>query len=105
MQLIYPVNFVGHEEWMASGYALDQAAGEVVTRDGEVLGNWRVVDYNPDAAPDKDDEGGRYEFIESGQDVVKFFEEFSYLDYRVSRGFALSEVTRRIKEWHESKSM
>jgi len=99
MELIYPINLAGHDEWMKSGYALDLAGGDVITRDGEVLGSWRVVEYDPEA----DDEGGRYEFVLNGQDVVMFAEEFAFLDYRTSRGFALSTLTRAIKEWHEAQ--
>jgi hypothetical protein len=99
MDLIYPINFIGHDEWMQSGYSLDLAGGDVVTRDGEVLGSWRVVDYNPDA----DEEGGRYEFLLNGQDVAMFVESFAFLDYRMSRGFALSTITRSIKEWLEAQ--
>jgi len=49
MDMIYPINFVGHDEWVKSGYALDLAGGDVITRDGEVLGSWRVVAYSPEA--------------------------------------------------------
>ena len=59
MDLIYPINFVGHDEWVASGYSPELAEGEVITRDGEVLGSWRVVEYDPET----DDGGGRYEFV------------------------------------------
>jgi hypothetical protein len=99
MDLIYPINFVGHDEWMNSGYALGLAGGDVITRDGEVLGVWRVVDYDPK----DDDEGGRYEFMINGQDAVKFSEEFAHLDFRASRGLALSTLTRAIREWQESQ--
>ncbi|OUS08011.1 hypothetical protein A9Q96_04575 [Rhodobacterales bacterium 52_120_T64] len=99
MDLIYPINFVGHDEWMESVYALNLAGGDVITRDGEVLGKWRVVAYDPEA----DDEGGRYEFVIDGQDDVKFSEEFAFLDSRISRGLALSKLTRAIKEWHDTK--
>ncbi len=98
MELNYPINFVGHDAWIKSGYALRQAGGNVITCDGEVLGVWRVVAYDPEA----DDEGGRYEFVKDGQDVVMFSEEFAFLDIRTSRGFALSNLTRAIKEWHEA---
>lgn len=98
MDLIYPINFVGHDEWMESGYALNLASGDVITREGEVLGKWRVVAYDPEA----DDDGGRYEFILDGQADIEFAEEFAVLDFRVSRGFALSNLTRTIKEWHEA---
>jgi len=98
MDLIYPINFVGHDEWMESVYALKLAGGDVITRDGEVLGVWRVVAYDPDA----EDEGGRYEFVMDGQDVVKFCEDFANLDFRISRGFALSNLTRTIRKWHEA---
>jgi hypothetical protein len=100
MNLIYPINFVGHDEWMDSGYAIEFAGGDVITRDGEALGAWRVVAYDPDA----DDEGGRYEFVLDGQDVVKFSEDFAILDSRINRGLALSDLTRAIKEWHEAQS-
>ncbi len=78
MDLIYPINFVGHDEWMKSGYALDLAGGDVITRDGEVLVSWRVVEYDLEA----DDESGRYEFVLDGQDFVMFAEDFAFLDYR-----------------------
>ena len=97
MELIYPINFIGHDEWMRSGYALELARGDVVSRDGEVLGSWRVVEYNPSA----EDEGGRYEFVPHGEDVAMFAEAFAFLDYRASRGLALSTLTRAVREWHE----
>lgn len=99
MDLIYPVNFPGHDEWMKSGYALDLAGGDVITRDGEVLGSWRVIEYDPEASG----ESGRYEFSMDGEEVVMFAEEFAFLDYRISRGLALSIITYGIKEWHESQ--
>lgn len=97
MELIYPINFVGHDKWMDSGYEPELAHGDVITRDGEVLGSWRVVDY------DHKDEysSGRFEFILNGESVVKFVEDFAMLDVRTSRGFALSNLTRTIREWHE----
>ena len=99
MDLIYPINFVGHDEWMSSGYALKLAGGDVITRDGEVLGVWRVVADDPEA----DNEGGRYEFIIDGQDVVKLSEEFAFLDVRGSRGLALLTLARAIREWQETQ--
>lgn len=99
MDLIYPINFVGHDRWVASGYEPKLAHGDVITRDGEALGGWRVVDY------DHNDEysSGRFEFILNGEDVVKFAEDFAMLDVRTSRGFALSNLTRAIREWHENE--
>jgi len=96
--MIYPVNFVGHDEWMKSGYSLGLASGDVITREGEFLGGWRVVDYDPD----DEDAGGTYEFVLYGQEVVKFSERFEYLDFRISRGFALQSITRTINEWHQT---
>ena len=92
---------MGHDEWMESGYALALAGGDVITRDGEFLGVWRVVEYDPKA--DGDGDGGRYEFILDGQDSVKFSEGFAFLDIRASRGLALSTLARAIKEWLETK--
>jgi len=99
MDLIYPINFVGHDKWMASGYEPKLAHGDVITRDGEVLGSWRVVDY------DHKDEysSGRFEFNLNGEIAVKFAEDFAMLDVRTSRGFALSNLTRTIREWHENE--
>jgi hypothetical protein len=98
MELRYPINFVGHDEWMESGYAFDLARGDVITRDGEVLGSWRVMDYDPN----NDDEGGRFEFVLDGQDVAMFAQEFAFLDFRGSRGGALSALASQIKKWHEA---
>lgn len=71
MDYIYPINFVGHNEWLDSGYEPKLAQGDVVTRDGEFLGMWRVVDY------DHEDEysSGRIEFILDGESTVKFAEK------------------------------
>lgn len=99
MELIYPINFVGHDEWIESEYALHLAGGDVITRDGEVLGSWRVVEY----APEDDQSSGRYEFVLDGQDVALLTGEFAHLDYKVSRGFVLSTLTREIREWHEAQ--
>jgi len=43
-----PSDFEGQDDWMARINALKLA-------DGEILGKWRVVDYNPEA----DEEDGR----------------------------------------------
>ena len=104
MDLIYPINFVGHDKWMESGYAISLASGDVITCDGEVLGKWRVVDYDPEAEPGVDDEGGCYEFIANGQADAMFSEGFASIDYRVSRGLALSKLIRTIRAWHETAS-
>lgn len=99
MDLIYPINFVGHDEWMSSGYELKLAHGDVITRDGQILGSWRVSGF------DQEDEysSGRFEFILYGEDIVKFAEGFAMLDVRTSRGFALSNLTRTIGEWYENQ--
>lgn len=99
MNLIYPINFVGHDEWLESGYMLNLAGGDVVSRDGEVLGKWRVVEYDPDDA----ESGGRYEFVMDGQDSAELEEKFAFLDYGVSRGLALSNLTRMVEELNRTK--
>lgn len=73
MDYIYPINLVGHNEWLDSGYEPKLAQGDVVTRDGEFLGMWRVVGY------DHVDEysSGRIEFILDGENTVKFAEDFA----------------------------
>lgn len=99
MDLIYPINFVGHDEWLDSGYEPKLAHGDVITRDGEDLGSWRVVDY------DRENEysSGQFEFLLDGENLVKFAEGFSMLDVRTSRGLALSNLTKTIREWHENE--
>lgn len=97
MSLNYLINLEGHDAWLESGYASDLAGGDVITRDGEFLGIWRVVEYDPKA----DDKGGRYEFVIDGEDRIEFCEEFAFLDYRVSRGLAFSNLARAIREWYE----
>ncbi|WP_448327699.1 hypothetical protein [Sulfitobacter sp. M13] len=99
MDLIYPINFVGHDEWLASGYALELARGDVITRDGEFLGTWRVVEYDPG----NECSSGSFEFVKDGEDIAKFAEGFALLDVRANRGFALLNLTRSIREWHDAQ--
>ena len=100
MELVYPINFVGHDEWMQSGYDPRLSRGDVITRDGEIIGTWRVVGYDPG----NECSGGRFEFTASGEDAVKFMEDFAMLDVRKIRGFALSTLTRNIREWYEANN-
>ncbi len=100
MDLIYPINMVGHDEWLHSGYDPRLSHGDVITRDGEVIGSWRAIDYDPD----DEFSGGRVEFTALGEDSVKFAEKFAALDIRMSRGFALSTLTRTIREWYEASN-
>ncbi len=98
MELEYPINFMGHDEWLDGGYDPKLAKGDVVTRDGEYLGTWRVVGYEPE----DDYSSGQFEFIADGEDVVMFAEKFGMLDVRSQRGFAMSQLCRTIREWHEN---
>lgn len=100
MELIYPINCVGHDEWMQSGYDPRLSKGEVVTRDGEVIGTWRVVGYDPAS----ECSSGQFEFTANGDDAVKFTEGFAMLDVRPSRGLALSKLSRTIREWYEANN-
>lgn len=98
MDLRYSINFVGYDEWVASGYTHELAGGDVISRDGEVLGKWRVVNYDLEES----NPSGRYEFISNGQSDVTFMEAIGFLDSGLRRGLALSEITRKIREWHEA---
>jgi hypothetical protein len=98
MDLIYPINCVGYNEWSSSGYSVDLSSGDVITRHGEILGTWRVVDYDPE----DEYSSGRFEFVADGEDIVKLSETFAMLDVRVHRGLELSNFSRKIREWHES---
>lgn len=97
MNLIFPINFVGHDEWMNSGYATDLAGGDVITSEGEILGEWRVTGYDLE----EDHTSGQYEFVINGQCEPKFSKKFALLDSRMHRGLALSEITHLIRKWHE----
>lgn len=100
MELVYPINFVGHDEWIQSGYDPRLSHGDVITRDGEIIGSWRVVGYEPD----DDCSGGQFEFTALGEKAARFTEDFALLDVRMSRGLALSTLTRTIREWHEGNN-
>lgn len=102
MNLLFPINFIGHDEWLDSGYDLNLAAGEVVTRDGELIGRWQVIDYDPNAEYGEED--GRYEFTPLGGVAATITEGFAHLDFRISRGFALSNITRAIRDWYEAEN-
>lgn len=102
MNLIFPINFIGHDEWLDSGYDLSLATGEVVTRDGELIGRWQVTDYYPNAEYGEED--GRYEFVPLGKEAALITEEFAHLDFRISRGFALSNITRAIRDWYNAEN-
>ena len=88
MELIYPINFVGYER--------GDFSGEVVTRDGEYLGNWTLSE---------DDEGisGEFEFTADGESEVLFSEKVGFLDSGLLRGLALSTICQSIRAWHEQK--
>lgn len=100
MELTYPINFIDHDEWMQSGYDPRLSEGEVITRDGEIIGQWRVVGYDPD----DEYSAGRFEFLALGEVTAMFQEDFAMLDVRMHRGFALSNLTRTIREWYETNN-
>lgn len=100
MELLYPINFVGHDAWIKSDYNTRLSHGDVITRDGEIIGTWRAFDYDPD----DEFSGGTFEFTALGEDPVKLVESFSSIDIRMSRGFALSTLTRAIREWYEASN-
>jgi len=100
MDLIYPINFIGHDEWMQNGYDPSLSQGDVITRDGEIIGRWHVVGYDPD----DEHSPGRYEFWVLGEDAAIFQEGFAMLDIRMHRGFALSNLTRTVREWYETNN-
>jgi hypothetical protein len=99
MELDYRINLVGHDAWLESGYAYELASGDVVTSDGEIIGEWRVVRYDPE----QDHNGGCYEFVADGQEDAQLFEKFAFLDYRVNRAAALIKLIQAIQEWHENQ--
>jgi len=83
----------------ASSFCPDGVLGDVITRDGEVLGSWRVVVYDHK----NEYSGGQFEFILNGESALNFAGDFAMLDVRTSRRFALSNLTRTIREWLENE--
>ncbi len=86
MELTYPINFVGFEN--------GDVSGEVITRDGEFLGNWT---FEKDEAEDT----GAFHFTVDGESEPLFTEGFAFLDSRLKTGLALSTICRSIREWLE----
>jgi len=99
VELTYLVNLIGYDEWQESAYSKELSQGDVITRDGEVLGIWRAAGYDLEDV----NTGGQYEFVQDGQSSVKFRESFGTLDSRISRGYALSKFSRAIREWYEAQ--
>ena len=90
MELTYPINFVGFEN--------GDVSGEVITRDGEFLGNWT---FTKDEAKDT----GAFHFVVDGESEPLFSEGFAFLDSRLKTGLALSTICRSIREWHEESDL
>ena len=103
MDLIYPINLIGHDDWLESGYDTALAAGDVVTRDGECIGRWAVTGYNRDP-DDEDGDGGQFEFTPTDQVEPTIIVSFALVDYRMSRGMALSQFGRGIRAWYDAEN-
>lgn len=69
----FPINLVGYPR---------ESEGEVVTRDGEVLGRWRMSD---------DEALEMVEFIPEGADDVLF------------RGHVIGVLCANVQDWHEGQ--
>ncbi len=100
MGLVYQINFIGHDAWIHSGFDPRLSQGDVITRDGEIIGTWRVLGYDPN----DEYSSGLFEFSASGEGVAKFTADFAMLDVRNSRGAALSTLSRAIREWYEASN-
>ena len=64
MERVSPINFIGHDKWMQSGCDPRLSQGEVITHDGEVLGAWRAIGYDPNEYS-----SGLFEFKAVGEDT------------------------------------
>lgn len=99
MDLNYPINLVGHEEWVESGYEPALANGDVITRDGEFIGIWRVADY----FLEDDYLDQVYEFIPHSQEAPVLSEVIGPAFSRSAMGMALSAFSDAIREWHDGR--
>jgi len=90
MEFTYPINFVGFEN--------GDTSGEVITRDGEFLGNWTC---EKDEARDS----GAFHFVVDGESEPLFSEGFAFLDSRLKTGLALSAICRSIRDWQEESDL
>ncbi|WP_170765316.1 hypothetical protein [Ruegeria lacuscaerulensis] len=85
MELTYPINFVGFEHGATSG--------DVITRDGEILGSWTFI---------KDEEDtGEFQFFADGETEPMFTEGVAFLSSGLRVGMALSTICRTIRDWHD----
>ncbi|MZR13733.1 hypothetical protein GQE99_11970 [Maritimibacter sp. DP07] len=100
MELVYPINFIGHDKWMQSVYDPRLSQGDVITRDGEVIGAWRALGYDPN----DEYSAGLFEFTAFGEDSATFTERLAMLGVLMSRGFALSKLSRTVRDWYEANN-
>lgn len=74
----------------------------MITRDGELIGRWQVTYCDPNGEYGEED--GRYEFTPQGESFATITVEFAHLDFRISRGLALSNITRAIRDWYDAEN-
>jgi hypothetical protein len=88
MKYTYPINLVGIDDGATTG--------EVVTRFGEHLGVWELVE-------DKEAETGVFHFIPEGENSPLFSETVSYFGSGTLTGLAMSKLCRSIDDWHNER--
>jgi hypothetical protein len=90
MELEYPINLVGFE--------VADAAGEVITRDGEYLGTWSFA-----VRQDNGEDLGELSFTPDGAIETLFVVDVGSIETSFGIGFALSEMHALIKNWHQTQ--
>lgn len=88
MELKYPINLVNIDQ--------GATAGDVVTRDGEVLGAWSL-------ANDVGGEGAILAFVSDGQSEPIFLERIHFRDSGMHTGLAMSQLCASIRDWHDDQ--
>lgn len=88
MDLTYPINLIG----LADG----SSSGDVLTRDGEYLGTWRLD-------RDEQNDQGVLHFIEDGSAEPMFTEAIPLLDSGMLFGRAMSDLCAAIRDWHDAQ--
>jgi len=88
MELSYPINLIGLADGLSSG--------DVLTRDGEYLGTWKLD-------RDEQTDRGALHFIEDGTTEPLFSEPIPALDIGMAFGRAMSDLCAAIRGWHDAR--
>lgn len=85
MELKYPVNLYGYDD--------GDDFGDVLTRHGEVLGTWKIIETTLGEV----NGSAKLHFFEPASDKPLFTEEIGLYGSRMLTGRAMSDICQRIR--------